>query len=499
METIVHVTGGKIRGRTEDGISRFLGIPYAAAPVGPARFQAPAPVPDWAGIRDALEFGPTCVQSPYPPPIDALIGSDGIPGDDYLNLNVWTPDVGGHGLPVMVWIHGGAFTRGSNARTMYDGTTFARDGVVLVSINYRLGISGFAAVAGAPHNRGLRDQVFALEWVRRNIAAFGGDPGNVTIFGESAGGMSVLDLLASPPARGLFHRAIAQSANGSTVATAEDAAKVTAHLAGLLGIAPTAADFGALDPARLRTAQEELARDIIADPTPDRWGESVLANGFGVMSLFPVIDGEYVTARPSDVLAAQPDRTVPLLIGWTAEEYRFFVFPTGAAAGITAEILPHAVARYGIDPAVLDAYAADRPGAGPADLFCAVITDLVFRNDALRIATALAPAHPTYVYEFAWRSPVAELGASHVMEIPFVFDRPDALPTLTGPDAPHALATEMHRAWVSFATDSDPVWTPFDAESPTIRVFDAPESRDVPVPRADELRALRRSRSAPTP
>ncbi|MEU0545352.1 carboxylesterase family protein [Nocardia sp. NPDC005978] len=498
MEAIVHVTGGKIRGRTENGISRFLGIPYAAAPVGPARFQAPAPVAEWPGIRDALEFGATCAQSPYPPPIDALIGSDGIPGDDYLNLNVWTPEVGGSGLPVMVWIHGGAFTRGSNARTMYDGTTFARDGVVLVSINYRLGISGFAVVEGAPHNRGLRDQVFALEWVRRNIAAFGGDPGNVTIFGESAGGMSVLDLIASPPAQGLFQRAIAQSANGSTVAAAQDAAEVTRHLAGLLGVEPTAAAFGDLDPARLRAAQDELARDVMLDPDPARWGATVIANGFGVMSLFPVIDGEFVLARPTDVLAAEPDRTVPLLIGWTAEEYRFFTFPTGAAAGITEQVLPFAVARYGLDPAVVATYAANRPGASPADVFCAIITDLAFRDDALRIADSTSrAANPTYVYEFAWRSPVADLGACHVLEIPFVFGRPDALPTLTGPNPPRAIADDMHGAWVSFATNGSPGWTPYDTDSRIIRVFDAPESADVPLPRADDLHALRQARPKP--
>lgn len=150
METIVSVTGGKVRGRTEDGISSFLGIPYAAAPVGPARFDVPRPVREWQGVRDAVEYGPTCVQSPYPAPIHALIGSDGIPGDEYLNVNVWTPDSGGAGLPVLVWIHGGAFVRGSNARAIYDGSAFARDGVVVVSINYRLGISGFAAVPGAP-------------------------------------------------------------------------------------------------------------------------------------------------------------------------------------------------------------------------------------------------------------------------------------------------------------------------------------------------------------
>ncbi|MFE3956965.1 carboxylesterase/lipase family protein [Nocardia sp. NPDC059091] len=495
MAEIVSVTGGEVLGTREGGVTRFLGIPYAAAPIGPARFEAPRPVEAWSGVREALEFGPTCVQSPYPAPIHALIGSDGIPGDEYLNVNVWTPDHTGSGLPVLVWIHGGAFVRGSNARRIYDGTAFARDGVVVVSINYRLGISGFAAVPGSVSNRGLRDQIFALEWVRENIAAFGGDPGNVTVFGESAGGMSVVALLASPRARGLFRRAIAQSANGSAVATAEDAGKVARQLADLLGIEPTASAFGRLGPEELRSAQDALALALMTDPDPDRWGSSIIANGLGIMSFFPMIDGDVIPDRPADILAAQPDRTVPLLTGWTAEEFRFFTFPSGLAAGITDRTLPHFLARYGLDPSVAERYAANRPNATPADVFAAVLTDLVFRDDAMRIAEATATAgNPAYVYEFAWRSAIADLGACHVIEVPFVFDQLAAAHTLTGPNPPQPLADEVHRAWVRFATHGDPGWSRFDTTTRTVRVFDAPESHEVADPRADELRALRRAK-----
>ncbi|WP_227980067.1 carboxylesterase/lipase family protein [Nocardia spumae] len=497
METIVSVTGGKLRGVTDRGVSAFLGIPYAAAPVGPARFELPRPAAEWDGVRDALAYGPTCAQSAYPAPIHALIGSDGLPGNDYLNLNVWTPDAGGSGLPVLVWIHGGAFTRGSNARTMYDGSTFARDGVVVVSINYRLGISGFAAVPGAPLNRGIHDQIFALRWVRENIAAFGGDPDNVTIFGESAGGMSVVNLIAAPAARGLFGRAIVQSGNGSAVAEAADAAKVADILADTLGIEPTVADFGRLGPDRLRTAQDAVALDLIANPDPERWGRSILENGLGVLSFFPVIDGELITDRPTEVLARSGEHAIPLIIGWTAEEFRFFTFPTGIAAGLDAGTLGPFLSRYGVDPAVAEVYTARRPQAAPADIFAAIITDVVFRDDSMRIAEINSAAGaPTHVYEFGWRSGVPDLGACHVLEVPFVFDKLAEAHPLTGENPPQPLADEIHRAWVDFATHGDPGWAPFDAGR-RVRIFDSPQSVTVSDPHAEELRALRASAGQP--
>ncbi|MFF0494060.1 carboxylesterase/lipase family protein [Nocardia sp. NPDC004068] len=490
MEPIVTVTGGRVRGFVRDGVSVFLGIPYAAAPVGPARWQLPQPVPAWDGVRAATEFGGTCAQSPYPAPIHALIGSDGIPGDEYLNVNVWTPDPGAAGLPVLVWIHGGAFSRGSNARPIYDGGTFARDGVVTVAINYRLGASGFAAVPGAPHNRGLHDQIAALRWVRENIAAFGGNPDDVTVFGESAGGMSVATLLAAPPARGLFRRAVVQSGNGSAVCEAGDAERFGGLLAERLGLEAGAAAFGELTPARLIEGQNAIALDLMLNPDPARWGASIVANGLGILGFFPVVDGELVPDRPVDVVAAQGDSAVPLLIGWNTDEFRFFTFPTGLAAGITDETLPLLLPRYGLDPAVADDYRANRPGASAADVFAAIITDAVFRDDATRMAEANPDAH---AYEFAWRSGVADLGACHVLEIPFVFDRLAAAHDLTGPTPPQALADEVHAAWVAFATHGDPGWPRYTPDTRLVRTFDFPESRTVADPRGDELAALRKA------
>jgi para-nitrobenzyl esterase len=493
MEPIVSVTGGKIRGRSSAGVSTFLGVPYAAAPVGPARFQLPTRAPEWSGVRDALTYGATCVQSPYPPPIHALIGSDGIPGDEYLNVNVWTPDPGGSGLPVMVWIHGGAFVRGSNARAIYNGTSFARDGIVLVSINYRLGISGFAAIADAPLNRGLHDQLFALNWVQENIESFGGDPNNVTIFGESAGGMSVATLLASPRSRGLFRRAIMQSGNGSAVAAADDARKLAGELAAKAGISATASDFGKLGPAELQAAQDATALDLMTNPDPARWGASVIANGLGIMSLFPVIDGDVIEGPATDVLAAQPDRAVPLIAGCTRDEFRFFTVPTGVAAAITADTLPYMLTRYGISPTLADIYTANHPAATPADVFAAIVTDRAFRSGTLHLAQTNAAAAPTYAYEFAWPSDIDNLGACHVLEIPFVFDALPSAHTLTGPNPPQPLANEIHSSWVAFAKTGNPGWPQFQPDTHLVQIFDSPQSTVVSNPRADELAALHES------
>ncbi|MFC6012667.1 carboxylesterase/lipase family protein [Nocardia lasii] len=493
MEPIVTIAGGAIRGRTEAGVTRFLGVPFAAAPVGPQRFQLPEPAPAWDGVRDATQPGATCAQTPYPAPIHALIGSDGIPGDEYLNANIWTPDPSADGLPVLVWIHGGAFSRGSNARAIYDGTAFARDGVVMVGINYRLGISGFAELEGAPSNRGLHDQIFALRWVRENIAAFGGDPDNVTIFGESAGAMSVASLIAAPQTTGLFRRAIMQSGNGAVAADAADARKVSAALAAELGIAATAADFGKLGPDELRAAQNAIALALMTDPDPQRWGASVIQLGGGIMSMFPVVDGDIVPGAPTEVLRAHPERAVPLIAGTTADEFRFFTVPAGLAAAITAETLPFVLPRYGIDPAVAQAYSTQRPDATPAEIFNAILTDLSFRAGTVDFAEANATTEPTYVYEFAWPTTIPGLGACHVLEVPFVFDALAEAHSLTGPTPPQALADEIHAAWVAFATDGNPGWPAFTDAEKNVRVFDSPESSTATDLRPDELAALRRS------
>ncbi|MGC5245677.1 carboxylesterase/lipase family protein [Gordonia sp. DT219] len=452
---VVSISDGQISGRMTDGIAAFLGIPYAAPPVGPAAFAAPAPPGSWDGVRQAIEYGPTAPQVPYPGPIGELLDNVIVAGADYLNLNVWTPDPGAGGLPVMVWIHGGAFTRGSNRLAMYAGDTFARDGVVCVGVNYRLGTAGFASVRGAPENRGLLDQLAALEWVRDNVAAFGGDPDNITIFGESAGAMSVASLLSSPRAAGLFRRAIMQSGNGSAAADPADARRVTDRLAQLLGVDATAAVLGEVTGEALLAAQSQVALEIMLAPDPQVWGESVVEVGLGIMSQFPVIDGEVLTARPVDAIAAGNGSSVPLLAGWNADEFRLFLTATGGAAAVTEQTATAMLAATagGIDSlrSRLDA------GMTPGDALCAVLTGAGFSGPTTTLAQ-VRPTSPTYLYEFGYESPRADIRAGHAVEIPFVFDHLDGAHPLTGPEPDQRIADAMHGAWVRFATTGEPGW-----------------------------------------
>ncbi len=243
-EPIVKVRSGAVRGRYEQGVATFKGIPFAVPPVGRWRFAAPVPPPSWDGVREAKAFSPTPPQgdssSRVLPGLDLrpLFGEGWRRGEDYLTLNVWTPDPDTQGLPVMVFIYGGAFVAGASSTPLYDGTRFARDGVVLVSFNYRLGVEGFLPLNGGETNVGLRDQIAALTWVQDNIAAFGGDPNTVTIFGESSGALSVDTLLAVPSATGLFRRAISQSGGAQHTVSIEQATRVAVRLGEILGITP---------------------------------------------------------------------------------------------------------------------------------------------------------------------------------------------------------------------------------------------------------------------
>ena len=453
---LVSTSAGPVRGRSDGAVAAFLGIPYAAPPVGPAAFEAPRPHEPWTAPRDATEYGPTAPQVGYPAPIAALLDNVIVPGDDYLNLNVWTPDPDGAGLPVMVWIHGGAFSRGSNRIEIYDGQTFARDGVVCVGINYRLGVPGFGAIPGAPDNRGLLDQIAALEWVRDNIAAFGGDPDDVTIFGESAGAMSVASLLASPRATGLFHRAAMQSGNGFTAADRDDARKVTGRLAEKLGIAHTAEAFGAVSATALLQAQTEIVLEFTMNPDPEIWGKTVTDIGLAIMSTFPVIDDDVLPDTPAALIAAGAGRGIPLLAGWNEAEFRFFFAPTGVLAAATDDMARGMLVRAGMPTDLLDERLAAGVSAG--DALCEAITAIAFADPTRALADA-RPDSPTYLYEFAYQSPVADIRAGHAVELPFVFDHLDRAHSLVGPEPDQSVADDMHGAWVRFATTGDPGWS----------------------------------------
>ena len=492
LSTMYEITAstrqGKVRGTQVDGVSAFLGIPYAAAPIGRALFEAPAAAVGWDGVRDATRLGPTLPKPPYVSPMDTLLLDPVIAGDESLNVNVWTPDPGGDGLPVMVWIHGGSFRNGGNAVPSYDGRAFARDGVVLVSMNYRLGAPGFALLPDAPANLGIRDQLAALAWVQDNIAAFGGDPSNVTIFGESAGAMSVTTLVSVAAGSGLFGKAVVESGSAHVVATATDATRITAELAARLGV-PAAADaFASVDVDRLVEAQQSISLDAAKRPDPSLWGSSIVAAG---MAFLPVVDGELITRRPIDAISAGIGHHIPMLVGTTAEEYRLFLVPSGAIDAVTPEALRAGLAARGRDTSIADTYVANRPDRTPGDVLAAMITDSYFRVPTIRIAEARADApSPTFAYEFAWPSTVGRLGACHALEIGFVFDtlgQPGSN-WLAGPGAPQSLADDMHARWVAFAKDGDPGWPAYDTESRPVMTFDGDGATLVNDPRADERR-----------
>ena len=484
-----------MRGLVVGGAHTFLGVPYAAAPIGAGRLRPPRPPEAWDGVRDAVLPGAEPPQVAPPstggPPAGSGESWDDVnaafeaveraaPSGDCLNLNIWTPDPGRVALPVMVWIQGGMFELSSTAA--YDGGHFARDGVVCVVINWRPGAEGFLYLDDGIANVGLLDQVAALLWVRDNIACFGGDPDNVTVFGESAGAMSIGCLLAMPRAQGLFRRAVLQSGAAHHVISAGDALRIAQGLAGRLGVPATREAIAEVGVERLLAAQAGLKQDLLADPDPERWGQPVVTT---MMPWQPVVDGAVLPGRPIERIADGSARQVDVLVGTNTDDCRLWLVVSGALAGITPEILTGPVptyghqclAAYGLDAeAALKAYRERYPEAAPGDLLAAVQTDWWMRLPAIRLAEAHAESTAgTYMYEFAWAAP--GLGAVHALEVPFVFDtaRTDSplFGPLLGPEPPRALARTMHSAWVSFASTGDPGWPAYDDTRRATMRFDS--------------------------
>ncbi|MBU2668049.1 carboxylesterase family protein [Actinoplanes bogorensis] len=461
---------GPIRGRPTAYGTVFLGVPYAAGPVGAGRFRAPEPHERWTAVRDATRPGPTAPQ----PKRDAFgrldmapyFGPGWVRGTDYLTVNIWAPPAGDRAVPVMVFVHGGGFVAGSTNASLYDGSAFARDGVILVTVNYRLGIPGWLHLPGAPDNRGLLDVRAALRWVRDNIAGFGGDPGNVTVFGQSAGAVIVGGLLADPASAGLMRRAIVQSGNGLAALTPEQAATVAAGLGG--------------SPTLATVSDEQLVAWL-----PRLSGRGLRAPLSSITPFSLVLD-----EQPADTVAAGRGADVDLLIGSNRDEGALYL----ALRDGTTEVDVHATAAlFHADPdeAVRACRALD-PGASLAQLRTALLSDGLFGTGTRALADAHAKRGRTWRYEFAWRS--TTLGAAHVVELPFVFDRLD-VPALHGPsgllgngnggsnskdgsnskngsnsksgsnskggsdsEEPRDLAARMHSAWIRFAATGDPGW-----------------------------------------
>ncbi|MFJ9632524.1 carboxylesterase/lipase family protein [Streptomyces sp. NPDC101175] len=473
-EPVVRLTAGAVRGRLEDGLAVFRGIPFAQPPVGDARFQAPRPAPGWDGVRDALAFGP-------PPPQESGIqGRRGAPtgptGDDWLTVNVWTPEPDpATRRPVMVWIYGGAYKLGHAGSPGYDARHIARDGdIVVVTFNYRVGIEGFARIDGAPANRGLLDQVAALEWVRDNITAFGGDPEQVTVFGESAGAGSVASLLVMPRASGLFRRAIAQSVPG-TFFSDPLARDIAASIAAEAGLRPTAADLATVDPRQLTDAGEALVPKM--HQYEDRWGALVhTATPFS-----PVVDGEVLPVTPWEGLAAGAARDVELVVGHNRDEYRLFHVLSGRAGTLGEADASAALRRFGPGADPEAAYRDAFPDRSAEELYELVQTDWLFSMPSLHLAEAQSAAGGrVHVYELAWNAPGlgGMLGACHGLDIPLLFgtftaDLGNLLFANVEP-SPEALAlsSRFRSSWTQFARTGDPGWPAYDTEHRSTQLLD---------------------------
>ena len=451
---VVGTATGSVRGAEVDGVARFLGIPYAAPPYGEHRLRGPQPVTPWEGVRDATEIGPTAPKGDYPEAVRALLPEIRVEGEECLNLNVWTPSPrasDGAGLPVLVWIHGGSFVNGSGANAEYDGTAFARDGVVCVTINYRLGAEGFLHLPDAEANRGLRDMLAALRWVSENISGFGGDPDRVTLGGESAGAMAVQTLLTLPETRGLVHQAVVQSAANGPVLTPEQATLVSETLAQRLGVPRTRDGFAGIAPDDLVAAVTALALEIRDPGSAAVWGAMSRLLPFA-----PVLDGELVTAHP---LAEPTEPAVPALVGHNRDEARLFLVPSGLLPYVDEAFLTAFAAGFGV--ADLERF----EGATPGERLSEVFTHARFAEPVRAfVESRSGSAAPTWTYLFEGLAPGDndDLGSAHAAEIPFVFgtaDRPAARP-LVGSDPDPAVTATMHGTWVRFITTGDPGWAP---------------------------------------
>lgn len=472
---------GRLQGERHGDLNIWRGVPYAKPPVGPLRFAPPEPPEPWSGLRDAIHFGAVAPQVPSHP----LLAEDGPQSENCLTLNVWAPaSPGPH--PVLVWIHGGALVTGSGRRPTYDGTSFAHHGVVLVTLNYRLGPLGFLHLRDAPGsaNAGLLDQVAALAWVQRNISAFGGDPDRVTAAGESAGALSIATLLCMPAARGLFHQAILES----FIPVYRNRAQAEQDTRAFL---------------------DRLA--IRGDPLPAlrRLPVETLLASYQRGVAWPTVDGTTLPQALWEAVASGGSMKVPMLVGSNKDEIRLWSALDPAWHTEDAEKFVALFEQtWGpINPAERAHYVAGRSGSDLFDSLIRLGTMRAFAFPAQRLAAAQAQDTPTWVYRFDWESTAFDgrLKACHAMELPFVFNTWETpgteLLTGTRPDRPR-LAHQMHQAWIAFAEHGDPNtpalphWPRYDATTRPTMLF-AGESQVAKDPDGAERRLQEQLQAVP--
>lgn len=463
----IAITSGPITGVVADGVHVYKGVPYARPPVGALRWRAPQPPDPWTAPRAMTAFGPICPQG------DDGLGRKEQPQpqrEDCLYLNVWTParDADDR-LPVMAWIHGGGLVTGAGSKAVYDGARLAKQGVVVVTLNYRLGPFGFfvhpdlakESPDGAAGNYGLLDQIAALQWVRANIARFGGDPGNVTIFGESAGALSVLTLMTAKPAQGLFQRAIAESGGAPARVQIRAAAEALWRTkAAGIGVTDWA---GGLATLRAKPAAEILAMYRNIGPLPGSSGKEMLC-----------LDGTVLTQSPADVFAAGNETAVPLLIGSNTDEGTIFTLQSAPKTTAAYEAALRAYFPGQVD-AILRLYPA-KTDADAAAAYTAALGDVTFTAGARRLAVRHAAAgQPTYRYVFGRVTRVAGalgFGAFHGAEVPYVFGNVDGLQYRADDTR---LAATISANWVAFARTGKPAsnaWQPYDPQRDNYLYFD---------------------------
>ncbi len=461
MTAITNTRYGKLEGEEQDGLLVFKGIPFAAPPTGARRWMAPEPPAPWSGVRAAKAFGNVAQQNPLPIAITAAFTGaralEEVRDEDCLYLNVWTPGLDRARRPVMVWIHGGAFVLGSGSTPIYYGTTLARRGnVVIVTINYRLGAFGFMRLTDLTNgripstgNEGMLDQIAALRWVRDNIAEFGGDPENVTIFGESAGAMSAGTLMGMPAASGLFHKAIPQSGAwaAKSVARANHAAE---WMLGKVGLKASDAD-----------ALRQIAPEALLKPTR---GSALAVPELGSLPFVPVVDKDLLPRPAIESVAEGAAREVAMLIGTTLQEWKLFGAFDPAVLGLDEAGLMKRMGGPAGEAAgaIVETYRSARAGRGeptsPSELFMAIETDRIFRVPAARLAETLGKNQPrVFNYLFTWKSPIPMLGACHAIDLGFVFGTHVLLGGLFGSGpAADALAQKTQDAWLAFARTGNP-------------------------------------------